>query len=81
MYKRQLLVAPFCVRPRPAAPVSTPLRWEEVKAGLQITDFNIRSVPARMEQLGTDPLEGVFGDEIDLLGALEALGSEIGRLP
>ncbi len=30
----QTVVAPYSVRPRPGAPVSTPLEWDELKAGL-----------------------------------------------
>ena len=34
---------PYGVRPRPHAPVSTPLHWEEVP-GSSPTDFTIRTV-------------------------------------
>lgn len=46
-------VAPYSLRGYPGAPVSTPLSWEEVKKGgfCQI-DFNIESVPARVDKLG-----------------------------
>jgi bifunctional non-homologous end joining protein LigD len=37
----QTMAAPYCVRPRPGAPVSMPLRWEEVKKGLDPRRFNI----------------------------------------
>ncbi len=69
----RLLVAPFSVRPLPAAPVSTPLRWSEVKPGLDLRDHNIRTVPERLRKLKTDPLSGVLTEQPDLLAALRRL--------
>ena len=69
----RLLVAPFSVRPLPAAPVSTPLRWSEVKPGLDLRDHNIRTVPKRLRKLKTDPLRGVLTETPDLLAALRHL--------
>ncbi len=69
----RLLVAPFSVRPLPAAPVSTPLRWSEVKPGLDLRDHNIRSLPERLKKLRTDPLRGVLTEQPDLLAALGRL--------
>ena len=40
------------VRPRPRAPVSMPLTWDEVEAGARIEDFRIDNAPARLERLG-----------------------------
>lgn len=45
----QTVVAPFSVRPRPGAPVSTPLAWDELDGRLDPRDFTIRSVPAQLE--------------------------------
>jgi bifunctional non-homologous end joining protein LigD len=69
----RLLVSPFCVRPLPAAPVSAPLRWGEVKKGLTIERHTIRSVPRRMKRLGDDPLRPVLDTRPDLVSALELL--------
>jgi bifunctional non-homologous end joining protein LigD len=69
----RLIVAPFSVRPLPGAPVSMPLRWSEVKAGLNIRSFGIKSAPGRMQKLKTDPMIQVLDDEPDLAGALERL--------
>lgn len=69
----RLLVAPFSVRPLPAAPVSTPLRWSEVKPGLDLRDHTIRTVPQRLRKLKTDPLRGVLTEKPDLLAALRRL--------
>jgi bifunctional non-homologous end joining protein LigD len=72
------IVAPYAVRPRPGAPVSTPLRWEEVDGGLSPARFTIRNAVQRAERLGPDPLLPVLGPGPDLLAALERLR---GRLP
>jgi len=69
----KLLVAPFCVRPLPGAPVSTPLTWDEVVPDLDIRRFTIRSVPERVTQLGADPLRGVLAEQPDLLAVLGRL--------
>ena len=39
----------YSVRPRPGAPVSTPLRWEELQPGLRPRDF---PMPVALERLG-----------------------------
>ena len=69
----RLLVAPFSVRPKPAAPVSTPLRWSEVTSKLRIEDHTIRTVPPRLRRMRKDPWKDLLTDEPDLVGALAAL--------
>jgi bifunctional non-homologous end joining protein LigD len=69
----RLIVAPFSVRPLPGAPVSMPLRWSEVKPGLDIRSFTIKTAPSRMTRLKRDPLREVLEEEPDLAGALERL--------
>ncbi|MBN9012781.1 MAG: non-homologous end-joining DNA ligase [Rhizobiales bacterium] len=45
--------APYTVRARPGAPVSTPLSWDEVRhGGIVPLDFTLRTVPNRIEKLG-----------------------------
>ncbi|PYN25620.1 MAG: hypothetical protein DMD99_07930 [Candidatus Rokuibacteriota bacterium] len=68
----QTIVAPFSVRPLPGAPVSCPLRWEEVTAKLDPARFTIRTAPARFEKLG-DPLAPVLSGRIDVAVALRKL--------
>jgi bifunctional non-homologous end joining protein LigD len=46
------LASVYSVRPRAGAPVSTPVTWNEVEAGVAIGDFTMRNVPARIRQLG-----------------------------
>ncbi len=42
----------YSVRPKPRAPVSTPVTWEEVSRGLQIDDFRIDNVRERLKKVG-----------------------------
>ncbi len=67
------IAAPYTVRPRPGAPVSTPLRWSEVTARLDPSRFTIRNVPRRAERLGDDPLRPVLTEQPDLLRSLDRL--------
>ena len=46
------LASVYSVRPRPRAPVSTPVSWEEVERGIAIDDFRMDNVPARVAKLG-----------------------------
>ena len=66
------IVAPFSVRPLPGAPVSCPLRWEEVTARLDPRRFTLRTAPARFEKLG-DPLVPVLQGAIDMTAALSRI--------
>ncbi|HEX6589910.1 MAG TPA: DNA ligase D, partial [Longimicrobiales bacterium] len=70
----KLLVAPYSVRPVPGAQVSAPLQWKEVKAGLSLADFTMRTMPKRLARMkGGDPMVAVLEEEADLLGALGRL--------
>ncbi|MGN6429574.1 MAG: DNA ligase D [Gaiellaceae bacterium] len=62
----------YSVRPRPGAPVSTPLRWNEVKPGLDPLAFTMDVVQRRVEQHG-DLFEGVLKTKQRLNDALKAL--------
>ena len=68
----QTLAAPYSIRPRPGAPVSTPLKWEEVKPGLDPGHFTIKTMPGRLERMG-DLFAGVLGPGIDLERCIENL--------
>ena len=61
----QAMVAPYLVRPYPGATVSTPLKWAEVKKGLDRTKFTIKTMAKRLDRLG-DLWESVLGPGIDL---------------
>jgi bifunctional non-homologous end joining protein LigD len=49
----------YSVRPRRGAPVSTPLRWDEVKEGLDPSSFTMDVVLERVRSMG-DLFEGVL---------------------
>lgn len=68
----QTLASAYCVRPKPGAPVSTPLGWKELKKGIKITDFNIQNMPERLEKNG-DIFQPVLLDKIDMEEALSHL--------
>jgi bifunctional non-homologous end joining protein LigD len=72
------IVGPFAVRARPGAPVSCPLRWAEVTAGLDPARFTIRTVPARLAR-GRDPLVPVLTGAPDLGAALRRIETRLGR--
>ena len=42
----------YSVRPKPGAPVSTPLRWDELRPGLRPRDFPMAIVLERVDRLG-----------------------------
>jgi bifunctional non-homologous end joining protein LigD len=46
------LASVYSVRPKPHAPVSTPVTWEEIRRGVRIEDFRLDNVPARVKNLG-----------------------------
>ena len=71
------IAAPYAVRPRPGAPVSTPLRWSEVTARLDPSRFTIRNVPGRARRLRADPLLPVLSEKPDLVAALDGLRSRM----
>lgn len=46
------LASVYSVRPRPLAPVSTPITWQEVDQGVRIEDFRIDNVRDRFAKVG-----------------------------
>jgi bifunctional non-homologous end joining protein LigD len=46
------LASVYSVRPKPKATVSTPVTWDELKRGIEIEDFRLDNVPARVRELG-----------------------------
>ena len=61
------LASIYSVRPKPRAPVSTPVTWGEIASGIEIADFRIDNVPARVAARG------------DLWAPLNAAQGEFGR--
>jgi bifunctional non-homologous end joining protein LigD len=57
--RAQTAVPAYAVRPRPGAPVATPLRWEELEdTGLRPDAFGLRDALDRLERDG-DPWAGI----------------------
>jgi bifunctional non-homologous end joining protein LigD len=48
-------IAPYAVRARAKAPVSTPIGWKELDADVRFDHFNVRNVPERLRGLRQDP--------------------------
>ena len=69
--------APYVLRAHPGAPVATPLKWEEVVAGLKPQQFHIANVLRRFERVG-DLFSGVLNKPQELGPALERLGKAMG---
>ena len=64
----------YSVRPRPGAPVSTPLRWDELDEGVDPRQFTMREVLERVEREG-DLFEPVLSDRQALAAARRAVGA------
>ena len=60
------------MRPKAGAPVSTPLRWDEVTAKLDPATYTMDAVLARVEREG-DLFEGVLKGKQSLSQALRAV--------
>jgi bifunctional non-homologous end joining protein LigD len=72
----QTICAPYSVRPKPGATVSAPLHWDEVKKGLQISNFTMKNMLSRVSEVG-DLFHGVLEKGIDLNKILKGLSSLI----
>lgn len=51
-HTKATMASPYSVRALPGAPVSTPLSWDELTPGLALADFNIATIPARLDLVG-----------------------------
>ena len=72
----KLIAAPFSVRPRPRAPVSTPLAWSEVTARLDPARHTIKTVPDRFAKRA-DPLRDVLATQVDIAAVIAALQEQL----
>jgi bifunctional non-homologous end joining protein LigD len=70
--KGQTIAAPYSVRPRPGATVSTPLSWSEVTNKLDPTKFTIKNIFKRLDKKG-DLWEPVIGKGQNMMRALKNL--------
>ncbi|WP_327070329.1 non-homologous end-joining DNA ligase [Kitasatospora sp. NBC_01302] len=84
MARDRTIASPYSLRPRPEATVSTPLHWTELDAAAP-GDFTLRTVPARLAELG-DPYaeldEHAFGLEAVLeLAERQERDEGLGEMP
>jgi len=63
----QTVVAPYSVRRREKAPISTPLAWTEVKSTLVPSDFNLGNFAKRLKR--ADPWSDFFQNRQSLKDA------------
>jgi len=73
--KIQTIAAPYSLRPKPGATASAPLHWDEVKKGLQISNYTIENMYSRANEAG-DLFKPVLGKGINLkkvLGKISTL--------
>lgn len=68
----QTLAAPYSVRAKPGAPVSTPLEWKEVKKGIDPLDFTLFNTIDRLKKKG-DLFKPVLHKGIDLKKTLKEI--------
>jgi bifunctional non-homologous end joining protein LigD len=66
------LAGPYSLRPKPKAPVSMPLHWDEVKKGLKIQNFTLANAIDRLKDTG-DLFKGVLGKGIKMEHALKLM--------
>jgi bifunctional non-homologous end joining protein LigD len=68
----QTIGAPYSVRPYPGTTVATPLRWREVKRGLDPSKFTMATMPKRLDK-GGDLWKLALGTGIDMEDSLRRL--------
>lgn len=73
--RAQTMAAPYSLRPRPGAPVSAPLYWDEVKQGLNPLDYNIANMAKRLSKIG-DIWKDVLGEGVDMKEAIGRIEGE-----
>lgn len=70
---KQTIVAPYSLRGRPHATVSTPIHFDELKKGLRPENFNIKTVPARLKEVG-EIFSPILGKGFDMKKWLNSQG-------
>ena len=68
----QTVAAPYSLRPKRTAPVSTPLHWDEVKKGITATLYTMTTIFDRLKSEG-DLFRPVIEKGIDLKAALQKI--------
>jgi len=75
-HRGQTLAAPYSIRPKPGATVSTPLLWKEVNAKLDPTRFTLKTIFKRLDKTG-DLWKPVLGKGYAIHKALEKLQEQL----
>ena len=68
------LATVYSLRPKPGAPVSMPLHWDEVKKGLKMTDYNIHNSVERIREIA-GLFQPVLGKGINMKQAIKKLNA------
>jgi bifunctional non-homologous end joining protein LigD len=66
------VATPYSLRPKPGAPVSTPLDWSEVKKGLTSSTYTIHNIFDRLKNMG-DIFQPVLEKGINLQAVLKKI--------
>jgi bifunctional non-homologous end joining protein LigD len=74
----RLIASAFSVRPRPHAPVSTPITWGQVTKRLDPRRFTLRNVPGFMRRRG-DPMRDILDQAVDVPALLTRLAARAER--
>jgi bifunctional non-homologous end joining protein LigD len=72
----QTVAAPYSLRPKPGAPVSTPLDWSEVKKGLTSSTYTMHNIFDRLKEVG-DIFQPVLNKGINLQSVLKKMEARI----
>jgi bifunctional non-homologous end joining protein LigD len=74
----QTLAAPYSIRPKAGATVSTPLKWSEVNSNLNPGDYTINNIFRRLGQVG-DIFKDVLGKGINIEKCTKLLEKKYGN--
>ncbi|MGE0526461.1 MAG: non-homologous end-joining DNA ligase [Bdellovibrionales bacterium] len=74
----QTLAAPYCVRPKPGAPVSMPLTWKELRRGLRPEEFHMFNALQRVRARRVDPWKAVLGEPVNITRCVMSLRKSLG---
>lgn len=70
-------VAAYSTRARPGAPVSTPIRWDELGPGMTPSRFTVTNMGRRLASLKADPWEGFFTSPQPIGEAIRAMKAKV----
>ncbi len=70
--KGKTMASVYSIRPRLGAPVSAPLSWDELHAGLDPRKFTLRTMRRRLERKG-DLWQNIFKQRVDMQKVLSTM--------